>query len=246
MRPLTLGLLLLSITSPSFGQTAETASDTVPELQPELQRIADASAKRLPAEMRQKFTKGVDDVLATGILEEAAKVGDSVPKVELIDLKGEKVSSESLWRDRPAVITFYRGGWCPYCNAQLRVLQKSLDALQGAGANVVAITPELTEHARKTTADNNLAFDVLTDEGNTFARELGIAFRLPDVILPIYRDKLGLASRNGDDRYELPLAATYVVSTDGVIRYAFLDADYKKRAEPKAILKAVEKINREI
>lgn len=241
MRHFTCLLSLLLVASPALGQT--TSTESVPELKPELQKIADASAKRFPADMRMKFTKGVDDVRATGILDKAAKQGDPVPKVELINLKGEKVSSESLWKEGPAIITFYRGGWCPYCNAQLRVLQKSLDALQGAGARVVAITPELTEHARKTAADNNLAFDVYTDKGNVFARELGIAFKLPDVILPMYRDGVGIASRNGDERYELPLAATYLVGTDGVIQYAFLDADYKKRAEPKAILQAVKKLN---
>ncbi len=106
----------------------------------------------------------------------------------------------------------------------------------------MAVTPELPEKASQTVASNKLGFLVLTDQHNQYAQALGIAFKLPEVILPIYRDRLKLAEFNGDQRYELPLAATYVIDQQGVIRYAFLDADYKKRAEPRDVVKALKKM----
>ncbi|MEM1271884.1 MAG: DUF1579 family protein [Bacteroidota bacterium] len=210
-------------------------------LQDRLNQMTAESAKRLPAGMRSKFSQGIEDVRATGILDKALKVGDRLPDATLQGPDGE-VSVGSLWADRPLVVTFYRGGWCPYCNTALQALEAAREEIEAAGASIVAVAPELPEKTEQTAAANDLSLTLLTDRGNRFAGKLGIAFRLPDVILPIYRDRVGLAAFNGDQEFTLPLAATYVVDTEGVIRWAFLDADYKKRAEPADVVAAVKKL----
>ncbi|TWT85488.1 putative peroxiredoxin bcp [Posidoniimonas polymericola] len=213
-----------------------------PLLKPELEKMSQGAADRVPPEMLRMFAQGIAEVRDTGIEGKAANVGDPAPDATLYDSEGDKVEFSSLWAEGPVVLTFYRGGWCPYCNLQLQNLQKSVAALEGAGARVVAVAPELPEKVGETVAKHDLSFLVLSDKHNALAKKLGIVFKLPDVILPVYRDRLKLAEYNGDQAFELPLAATYVIDADGVIRYAFLDADYAKRAEPRDVLAALKKL----
>ena len=232
-------LLVLS----AAGVRAEPATADEPAtLGEQLQAITDGFANRAPESMRKAFSQGVADVKATGILDSALGVGDKAPDAELTAPDGSKVAFRSLWADGPLVVTFYRGGWCPYCNLQLRALDQSLTQFTGAGAKLVAITPELPENVKQTAQKNELSLRVLSDPGNKLARELGIAFRLPDSIMPIYKRMIDFNKYNGDDSFELPLAATYIFDSKGVIQYAFLDADYKKRAEPADVVAAVKKI----
>ena len=147
-----------------------------------------------------------------------------------------------LWKEKPLVVVWYRGGWCPFCNGHLKELQKALDAIAEAGGQVVAISPELPESASETAANNDLSFTLLTDQGNELARKYNLVFKLPDFVEPIYRERIQLEKYNGEDSYELPLAATYVIDAGGKIRYAFLDADYKLRADPEEILAALKSL----
>lgn len=215
---------------------------TMPSLKAQLEAKAADSAKRFPAEMRSKFAQGVADVDALGLEKSALQVGDAAPDHELTDIDGNQVTLSSLWAEQPIVVTFYRGGWCPYCNLQLKAMQSSLDELSGAGAKMVAVSPELAEYGQQTRDANELEFTVLTDLHNELAQKFGIVFRLPDAILPIYKNRLKLGERNGDEQYSLPLAATYLIDTEGKIRYAFLNADYKKRAEPAEVIEAVKSL----
>lgn len=220
--------------SPGMGACEE------PSLQEELDELAAGFAAKAPAAMREAFAEGVEDVRRLGLVETALNVGDAAPEATLRNSAGEEVAFSSAWADGPAVVSFYRGGWCPYCNLQLRALQRSLAKIDGAGATLVAVTPERVEKAAETAAKNDLEFTVLTDKGNELARAFGVVFTLPEVIRPIYAERVGLADYNGDDRDELPLAATYVIDRGGVIRWAYLDADYRRRAEPADIVAAVE------
>lgn len=114
-----------------------------------------------------------------------------------------------------------------------------MDKIKDAGARLVVLTPELPAKAKETAEANDLEIVALHDDNNALARQYGIVFQLPEPIVPAYRDKLKLPEYNGNDAMELPLAATYVIDKSGKITYAFLDADYKKRAEPADVIAAV-------
>ncbi|WP_246114710.1 peroxiredoxin-like family protein [Rubripirellula tenax] len=199
-----------------------------------------ASAERLPENVRQTYARGIETVRETNIENTAKQVGDAAIDAQLSGWDGKSVKLSSLWNQGPIVLVWYRGGWCPYCNIQLRAMQQNMDKIENAGAKLVVLTPELPEKAKETAEANDLGIVALHDQGNAVARKYGLVFDLPEAIIPAYRDKLKLPEYNGNHAMELPLAATYVIDRSGKITYAFLDADYKNRAEPADVIKAVE------
>lgn len=236
----TLILMLTLITSTLF-YVGNAMSEDVKSLSQELEEKAAGFAAKAPAKRKAMFSKGIDIVRATGIEKSAKQVNDKAVDGELKGWDGKTVTLSELWSDGPIVLMWYRGGWCPYCNIQLRAMQQNLDKIENAGARLVVLTPELPEKAKETAENNKLNIVALHDKDLGLAKKYGIVFELPAPILPMYRDKLKLGKYNGNDAMELPLSATYVIDKSGKITYAFLDADYKKRAEPKDVVAAVKK-----
>jgi peroxiredoxin len=121
-----------------------------------------------------------------------------------------------------------------------------LDRIKELGASLVAISPETQENALSTAQNNNLAFEVLSDMGNRVARNFGIVFQLPEDLRPVYAGfGIDLAKTNGDELFELPIPATYVIGRDMKIRKAFVNPDYTKRLDPEDIIVALKEIARE-
>jgi peroxiredoxin len=120
-----------------------------------------------------------------------------------------------------------------------------LQQITAAGASLVAISPELPDHTLTTAQKNTLAFEVLSDLGNTVARRFGLVFELPPDLRDLYKNgfKNDLAARNGMQTFELPIPATFVVSRDSIIRMAFVDPDYTRRLEPADILQVLRTLN---
>ena len=204
-----------------------------------LSERSEANTKRNSDETNQAWAQGISMVRATDIEKTAKQVGDAAVDGRLSGWNGDTVELRELWKKGPVVLMWYRGSWCPYCNIQLRAMQQSMDEIKGAGARLVVLTPELPEKAKESAEANDLDIVALHDKGNELARRYGIVFQLPAPIVPAYRDRLKLPEYNGNDKMELPLAATYVINKSGKITYAFLDADYKNRAEPAEVIEAV-------
>ena len=124
----------------------------------------------------------------------------------------------------------------------MRAYQAVLPYLKQGGASLVAISPEKTDNSLTFKEKNELEYEVLTDPGNVVARSFGLSFRVDDAAKAVFLEtfSLDLAERNGDDSWELPIPATYVIAPDGRIEFAFVEADYTKRAEPETILEAVQ------
>ncbi|MCL4114539.1 UNVERIFIED_CONTAM: hypothetical protein GTU68_057388 [Idotea baltica] len=220
-------------------QKSRPQSADKPTLSQLLAEKAASSAARYPKGTISLFARGIESVRATDIEKSARQVGDSAIDAELTGWDGNNVKLSELWKDGPIVLMWYRGSWCPYCNIQLRAMQQSMDKIENAGAKLVVLTPELAEKSKETAEANDLVIVALHDKGNAVAQKYGIVFKLPAPIIPAYRDKLKLPEYNGNNKMELPLAATYVIDQSGKITYAFLDADYKKRAEPAEVIEAV-------
>ena len=232
MKPILLSLLLTSV---SFAQTLES----------QLQDRQKASGAKSDADTKTAYAAGIQAVRDSGVTEKAVQVGQKAPDFELNNAKGETVKLSTLLASGPVVLTWYRGGWCPYCNITLAALQKALPDIQATGAQLVALTPELPDKSLTTAEKNGLKFQVLTDLNNETAKRYNVAFELTPDVAVRYKKHFDLLDYNGEKAGDttLPLAATYIIDRDGVVRYAFLDADYRKRAEPSKIVAFLQKMS---
>ncbi|WP_343329951.1 peroxiredoxin-like family protein [Polaribacter staleyi] len=199
-------------------------------------------ATKFTKEKNKIYADGITSVANSGVLENALNVGDKAPNFTLKNALNKEVSLYNELENGPVILTWYRGGWCPYCNITLHYLQEKLPEFTKAGATLIALTPELPDNSLDTAEKNNLEFTVLSDLNNVIGKEYGVVFQLTDEVADIYEAGFGLSEKNGNDTDQLPLAATYVIDTNGIIQYAFLDADYRQRAEPTEIITALEKL----
>ena len=184
-----------------------------------------------------KFVSDADAV------KNALSVGAKMPEFSLKDSSGKLVSSKELAKSGNLVIVFYRGSWCPFCNLYLRNLQKRLADITAAGGKLVAISVENPDASMAVARKNEVQFTVLSDPDLDVARKFGIVYQLPAATDEMYKSHgLDVAKHNEMAKPELPLAATYVVNKKGKIVYAYLDTDYKKRAEPDVIIENLKKL----
>jgi len=234
----TLSLVGLSILSPrTFG--AEKIAKTMDEksLTIQLEEMSAGSKEKVPPEKRKVMEDAIENLRKTHITDHALKVGDKMPPFELPDGNKKMVSSKTLLKKGPLIVVFYRGGWCPYCNLQLHDLQKYLPQIKGLGAELVAISPQTPDNSLSTAQKDKLSFYVLSDVGSKVGKKFGLVYKLPKKLQGLYKEfGIDLEKSNATRKWELPLAATYVIKQDGRISYVFLDVDYKKRAETKDLI----------
>ena len=174
----------------------------------------------------------------------ALQPGDIAPDFILPNVDGRSVRLYSELERGPVVLVFYRGGWCPFCNIHLRGFQKSLAEFKAAGAQVVAISPQLPDQSLTTQEKDELAFPVLSDVGLNTARAFRVAYELPKALLDLFTDfDQPLESSNGvEGAKELPMPATFVIRADRTIAYAHVEADFMRRSEPLEVLNLVREL----
>ncbi len=197
-------------------------------------------AKHAPPEVLATLGTELRKLAESGIAQRALQVGARAPEFSLPDARGGTVTLSSLLAKGPAVVTFYRGGWCPFCDLQLRAYQGALPEIRRLGAELVAISPQTADYAQADVEKKQLTFPVLTDAHNTVARRYGLVYSLSDALRAL-QTGFGnpIPKFNGDDSWELPMPGTFVLSQDGVVRLAHVDPDYTRRLEPAAILDAL-------
>lgn len=215
-------------------------TETPVSLNAQLADFKAAFATRATPERIATMEGATAKLRASGIEATALGVGDRAPDITLPDALGRPVRLLDLAADTPLALVFYRGGWCPYCNLELRAWQQLQPQLHAAGARLVAISPQTPDSSLSTAEKNELAFPVLSDSSLTAATGFGVAFDLPPELVELYKG-VGhdLPVRNGNGRWTLPVPATYVVGRDGRIHFAHVDADYRTRAEPAEVLGVV-------
>ena len=199
--------------------------------------------QRVPAERQAIMQRHIDGLRNGAIARSMLKVGDRAPAIVLPNAKGETVDVGALLAKGPVIVTFYRGGWCPYCNLELKAYQEILPQIAAAGAFLVAISPEKPDDSLSTAEKNALTFDVLSDVGQKVGRAFGLVYEFSEELKSAYRGfALDIPAHNGTpDEWALPVAATYVINRDGSIIFAYTDADYRDRADPRDVLKVLTK-----
>ncbi|KAK3615435.1 hypothetical protein LTR56_026589 [Elasticomyces elasticus] len=189
----------------------------------QLSEVLDNFQLNAPAQVKHDINKSRLEVTASFRRDAAIQEGAVLPAFELVNADGGKTSSADLLAKGPILVTFYRGGWCPFCNLALRDLQSNLDAFKAKGINLVAISPELPDQSLSTLEKNELGFSVLSDIGNVFARKLCIVWKQPETLRP-HSKAFGndLQVINGDDSLEVPVPY-YTKRLDGSIPLAWAD-----------------------
>ena len=194
------------------------------------------AAPLTPEQRKDLFSAATKRLKETEIEKRAPQVGDVFPDLVV---GGKKISAWT--KDAPIVLTFYRGGWCPYCVKQLKELSQNLQEFKPA--NVIAVSPETPAEVEKTRRKNDLKMVLVADKNNELARSLGLAFKVEDAVAQEYKALgLDLQASQGNADNILPVPATFVIGSDRKVTYMFADADYTQRAAMPDIVKTVERM----
>jgi len=152
------------------------------------------------------------------------QVGDVIPETTLKTVDGELVSLSKLINDKPTILVFYRGGWCPYCNQHLAELADIEDQILDAGYQILAVSPDSPENLNKTLDKNDIKYTLLSDSHGDLIKAMGIAYQAT-FIFENFRSK----GATGEKLDLMPVPSLFVVSTDGTILYEYVNPDYKVR-----------------
>ena len=194
-------------------------------------------AKYVLPETQAIHARVIAELRESGIKDRASSVGQQAPSFELKDHNGQAVSAEELLQRGHLVVCFFRGRWCPFCVGQLEAMNLIVPQIQEAGATLVAVSPQTVQQSFFMADQHQLRFPLLSDSRNQVARKFGLVYRVPDYQQAVYqRAFINLPFANGDESWELPLPATYIIGRDGTIRYAAIHPDYTERPEPMDIL----------
>jgi peroxiredoxin len=206
-------------------------------LEQELAAFKAEFTRTAPAGRAALYDAKIEELRSEFASKSAIGVNDTAPDFALPNPAGRSIVLKDLLQSGPVVLTFYRGGWCPYCNIQLRAYQGALPEITKLGGRLVAISPQLPDNSLDTASKNALTFDVLSDVRNKVSRSYGLVYSLPEEIRSALRsNNKALTSINGDESWELPVPATYVVARDQRVALAYIEVDYRKRLEPEALL----------
>ncbi len=207
-------------------------------LKEELATRAAATKQKLAPEKLAVMENATASLVDDHLISKTLKTGDHVKDFSLFNANNQKVSLSSVLKENKVVLSFYRGGWCPYCNMELKALQKVLPEIEANGAQLLAISPELPDHSLTTKEKNELSFEVLSDENNQVAKDFNLVFQMPLDLQKLYRDDFNIQVdvHNGNNLYELPMAATYIIDQSGKIIYHYINEKYVERAEPSELV----------
>ena len=221
----------------------EETNEMTTTLSQQLEEYRAGWMQRVPADRRAAMERHIAHLAESGAAQNAKQVGDQAPDIALPDAYGKPFDVATLLAKGPVVVTFYRGGWCPYCNLELRAYQAVLPRLTAAGASLVAISPEKPDDSLSTAEKNALAFPVLSDVGQKIGKAFGLVYSFTDELRAVYDGfKLDIPARNGaPDDWSLPLSATYVIGSDGRILFADTSVDYRRRTDPLDVLQVLER-----
>ena len=217
--------------------TESEPTDAQKPLRDSLMEISANVAELIPAEKLEPAMRAVEELRATGAEQRILQAGAKAPAFELKDQKGRAVSSNEMLSSGRLIVIFFRGRWDPYCMATLEAWQARLPQIKAAGVHLVAISPQTMHHTEINAEQHKLTFPVLSDPGNSVARQFGLVWRVPEYLQEHYRRIfINLPQVNGDNSWELPLPGAFAIDRDGTILYAEAHADFRVRPEPREVM----------
>ena len=206
------------------------------------QQLAQIDAQ-VPEPIAERVTAAIAEVDTSGAAPGVA-VGDPAPEFTLPDALGRPVSLRERLSGGPVVLVFYRGEWCPYCNTYLRALQAALPEITSRGASLIAVSPQSPDHSLSITEKAGLGFDVLSDADQSVISAYKLQFTVPPDLQDVHVTafQVDLRDHTADHSWRLPVPATVVIDSNGVVRAAHVSADYRTRMEPVDIIRALDRL----
>jgi peroxiredoxin len=197
-------------------------------------------ARYVPPETQAIHAQAVAELKQRQVAANALPVGATAPAFDLPDHDGKIISSSALLAKGKLVLCFIRGRWCPFCVGQMEAMNLVLPQIEQAGAALLAISPQTVKQSFFMQDQHKLHFPLLSDAGNKVARQFGLMYRVPELQEAVYRRAfVNLPFVNGDESWELPIPATYILDRDGTVLYASANEDYTERPEPADIVKVL-------
>lgn len=192
-----------------------------------------------PDSMTAPAAKGVIHPSAQAV--QPLKAGDPVPAIEALkDEKGDAADLAALLKGRTTVLVFYRGGWCPYCNAHLAELAKIQPELTARGVQLIAVSADSPESLAAYTAEHKLPYTLLSDGGHAAMKAFGVAFAVDEGTQQKYKGYgIDLAAVTGNPEVALPVPSVFVINPEGRITFAHANADYTKRLSGAEVMEVV-------
>lgn len=210
-------------------------------LEEQLTQTREAVLAQAPSSALKAFHDSLEKIKNDQLKEKALQPGQKIQDFQLIDTQGHEVSISHLHTIDFLVLNFYRGGWCPYCNMELRAYEKLRQDFLSIGADIVAISAEKTTLAASTSDKNQLSFPVLTDKEAHMMKAMGIVYSLDEASKREYTNfGLDLATIHGNDQYQLPVPAVYVINRAMEIVFVHFEEDYTTRLEPQELLNTLQ------
>jgi peroxiredoxin len=210
----------------------------------QVSQLVESMAAQPANEVMGAFSREQAELAANGVPEGVIEVGATLPDAKLIDPHGATTTLYEALGDQVAVLVFYRGGWCPYCNIALNTYQAELvPELARRSVALVAISPQAPDGSLSTQEKNELTFTVLSDPANQVARALGI-LTAPSTEARAAQLELGLdlTTVNADGTTGLPMPTTVILDPEHVVRWRDVHPDYTTRSEPAQVLAALDAI----
>jgi len=194
-------------------------------------------AKYVPAATLEVHARVIADLQRHGKAAKALGRGARAPEFTLPDHNGKSFSSAEVLTRGRLVICFFRGRWDPFCCGQMEAMNRILPELSQAGATLAAISPQTVKQSFFMADQHKLRFPLLSDAGNSVARQFGLVYRVPDEQQAIFRRAfINLPLTNGDESWELPIPAIYILDREGTVTFVSANEDYMERPEPREIL----------
>jgi peroxiredoxin len=195
-------------------------------------------AKYVPAETQAIHARAVVELKQKRLAANILPIGAKIPGFQLPDHDGKTISSSDLFAKGRLVLCFIRGRWCPFCVGQMEAMNLVVPEIEQSGATLAAVSPQTVQQSFFMRDQHKLRFPLLSDAGNNVARQFSLTYRVPDEQRAVYqRAFVNLPFVNGDDGWELPIPATYIVDRDGTVLYASADEDYTEWPEPADVVR---------
>lgn len=182
---------------------------------------------------------GLSAALAASAELKPLMIGQPLPDVPLSTIEGETFYLPAAAKEQPLVVIFYRGGWCPYCNAHLGQLQEVESKLRELGYRIVAISPDCPEKMAESLDKGKMTYTLLSDSSMNAAKAFGIAFEVDEPMLKkLDSYNIDIEAASGQKHHMLPVPAVFLAGTDGIIDFSYANPDYKTRLAPEVLLAA--------